>query len=78
MLQDIKFGSTIRRQRMDRERRRELDMYERAFAMIDRDNSGTVEPAEILHMLRKMGRDHGGSKFWDTCVQPNFFDNQLQ
>eukprot|EP01043_Picozoa_sp_COSAG02_P126731 COSAG02_NODE_64014_length_261_cov_1.283951_1_plen_71_part_10 len=35
--EDLKFGSTIRRQRMDRERERELHVYERAFRMIDSD-----------------------------------------
>ena len=65
---DIKFGATMRRQRMDRQRKIELEMYQRAFSMIDLDGNGTVEPAEVLRMLRKMGRDPAGSKFWETCV----------
>ncbi len=64
--EDLKFGSTIRRQRMDRERERELQVYERAFRLIDRDNGGTVSPAEIIVMLRRMGRDTSGSSFWET------------
>jgi len=67
--EDIKFGSNMRMQRMERQRKIELEMYERAFKMIDIDGNGTVEPAEILRMLRKMGRDPAGAKFWETCVK---------
>ena len=66
--EDAKFGSTMRRQRMDRERTRELDVYRRAFKMLDADRSGTVEPGEIMTMLRKMGRAPEGSKFWETSA----------
>lgn len=55
---------------MDRERARELDVYRRAFNMIDADRSGTVEPGEIMTMLRKMGRAPEGSKFWETSALP--------
>lgn len=64
--EDIKFGSTIRRQRMDRERERELNVYRRAFNMIDNDSSGTVSAAEIIVMLRKMGRGASDCGFWET------------
>lgn len=63
---DARLGSKMRRKRMDRQRETELEMYKRAFTMIDRDCNGTVEPAEILHLLRSMGRDPSGSKFWET------------
>ena len=38
---DIQFGANMRRQRMDRQRKIELEMYQRAFGMIDIDGNGT-------------------------------------
>jgi hypothetical protein len=62
----------LRRMRMERQRREELRNYRAAFSLIDVDNSGSVEPFEVLKVIKKVGRKVNEERFWQVFRELDF------
>ena len=56
----------LRDLRVQRQRAIELDTYTTAFQIIDLDGSGSVEPSEVLKVLKLMGKQVDDAKFWQV------------
>lgn len=56
--------STMRHRRQARHRERDMEAYRQAFAAIDDDGSGRVDPAEIVKLAAKIGKRIDTVGFW--------------
>ena len=54
----------MRQRRIIRKREQDIATYEGAFRLIDIDDSGRVDPMEIVTFVEKMGKRVNTSKFW--------------
>ena len=54
----------MRRLRVKRKREQDIETYHAAFAMIDIDHSGKVDPMEIVAFVETMGKKINTVKFW--------------
>jgi hypothetical protein len=54
----------MRQRRISRKREQDIATYEGAFRLIDIDDSGRVDPMEIVMFVEKMGKKVNTSKFW--------------
>jgi Ca2+-binding EF-hand superfamily protein len=54
----------MRRNREDRQRANDMKTYRQAFAAIDGDGSGRVDPTEIVKFAARMGKRVDTRRFW--------------
>jgi hypothetical protein len=72
-----KVSAAMRQMRRDRQRMVELETYRRAFELIDTDKSGTVEPSEVIGLIKRLGMHTNEGMFWDIFHQMDY-DNSAQ
>jgi hypothetical protein len=59
-----KVQHAMRRNREDRQRANDMKTYRQAFAAIDGDGSGRVDPTEIVKFAARMGKRVDTRRFW--------------
>lgn len=59
-------AAAAQRERLVRQRKRDAEVFKKAFAVIDKDGSGLVEPDEIIACLKIFGKDIDRKRFWEV------------
>lgn len=54
------------RERLSRQRKTDAEVFRKAFAVIDKDGSGQIEPDEIVSCLKIFGKDVDRKRFWQV------------
>lgn len=62
----------LRQMRMERQRKEEIQTYKAAFAFIDADHSGEVDPPEVLKVLKHIGKQVDEKHFWEAFRDLDF------
>ena len=59
-------------------RQREMDkaIFRKAFAVIDKDQSGTVEPDEVVNALKIFGKEVDRKRFWEVFKEADKDGNE--
>ena len=64
------------RERLVRQRKVDTEIFKKAFAVIDKDGSGAVDPDEIVSCLKIFGKDVDRKRFWQVFKEADRDNNE--